>query len=36
MSLQVFGLRLVEIDSKNHTYILVNKLEVEEEDPPIR
>lgn len=33
---QVFGLRLVEIDSKNHTYILINKLEAGEEVPPIR
>ncbi|XP_028308522.1 necdin-like 2 isoform X2 [Gouania willdenowi] len=24
---QVFGLKLVEIDTKNHTYILINKLE---------
>lgn len=27
---QVFGLKLVEIDTKNHTYILINKLETSE------
>lgn len=25
--LQVFGLKLVEIDPKNHIYVLINKLE---------
>jgi hypothetical protein len=24
---QVFGFKLVEIDAKNHVYILINKLE---------
>lgn len=32
---KVFGLKLVEIDTKNHLYILVNKLEAAAEDPPI-
>lgn len=32
---QVFGLKLVEIDPKNHLYILVNKLEPVEAAPPI-
>ncbi|XP_028439416.1 necdin-like 2 isoform X2 [Perca flavescens] len=30
---QVFGLKIVEIDSKNHMYILVNKLETAEAPP---
>ncbi|XP_060793061.1 necdin-like 2 [Neoarius graeffei] len=30
---QVFGLKLVEIDSKNHIYILTNKLEPSREEP---
>ncbi|KAF4077806.1 hypothetical protein AMELA_G00192310 [Ameiurus melas] len=30
---QVFGLKLVEIDSKNHIYILTNKLEQSREEP---
>lgn len=30
---QVFGLKLVEIDTKNHLYILINKLEPCEEEP---
>lgn len=33
--LQVFGLKLVEIDPKNHLYILVNKLEPVEAAPPV-
>ncbi|GAA6229493.1 non-structural maintenance of chromosomes element 3 homolog [Lates japonicus] len=32
---QVFGLKLVEIDTKNHMYILVNKLETVEGASPI-
>lgn len=37
VSLQVFGLKLVEIDSKNHIYILTNALEeVGDDEPPIR
>uniref|UniRef100_UPI0037E7BFAB necdin-like 2 n=1 Tax=Semicossyphus pulcher TaxID=241346 RepID=UPI0037E7BFAB len=32
---QVFGLKLVEIDTKYHLYILVNKLEAAEGDSPI-
>ncbi|XP_040902931.1 necdin-like 2 [Toxotes jaculatrix] len=32
---QVFGLKLVEIDPKNHMYILVNKLETAEGASPI-
>nr|XP_046252378.1 necdin-like 2 isoform X2 [Scatophagus argus]XP_046252379.1 necdin-like 2 isoform X2 [Scatophagus argus] len=32
---QVFGLKLVEIDAKNHTYILINKLEAAERASPI-
>ncbi|CAF96179.1 unnamed protein product [Tetraodon nigroviridis] len=32
---QVFGLKLVEIDPKNHLYILVNKLEPVEAAPPV-
>ncbi|XP_020511223.1 necdin-like 2 [Labrus bergylta] len=32
---KVFGLKLVEIDTKNHLYILVNKLEAAERAPPI-
>lgn len=32
---QVFGLQMVEIDSKNHIYILVNKLEASEGASPI-
>ncbi|KAG7224395.1 hypothetical protein INR49_004737 [Caranx melampygus] len=32
---QVFGLKLVEIDTKNHTYILINKLETSEGASPI-
>lgn len=32
---QVFGLKLVEIDTKNHLYILINKLEPSEEDMPL-
>ncbi|XP_068188753.1 necdin-like 2 isoform X2 [Antennarius striatus] len=32
---QVFGLKLVEIDSKNHVYILINKLEGAEGAPPV-
>ncbi|XP_051947690.1 necdin-like 2 isoform X1 [Xyrauchen texanus] len=30
---QVFGLKLVEIDSKNHIYILINKLEPVQNEP---
>lgn len=33
---QVFGLKLVEIDTKNHMYILINKLETVEGASPIR
>ncbi|KAG8003034.1 Non-structural maintenance of chromosomes element 3-like protein [Nibea albiflora] len=33
---QVFGLRLVEIDAKNHMYILINKLEKIEGASPIK
>ncbi|CAJ1084342.1 necdin-like 2 isoform X1 [Xyrichtys novacula] len=32
---KVFGLKLVEIDTKNHLYILVNKLDPVEGDSPI-
>ncbi|XP_026189501.1 necdin-like 2 [Mastacembelus armatus] len=32
---QVFGLKLVEIDKKNHMYILINKLETVEGSSPI-
>ncbi|KAM3617166.1 uncharacterized protein V6R79_003118 [Siganus canaliculatus] len=32
---QVFGFKLVEIDSKNHIYILVNKLEAAARPPPL-
>ncbi|XP_026223125.1 necdin-like 2 isoform X2 [Anabas testudineus] len=32
---QVFGLKLIEIDTKNHMYILINKLETAEGAPPI-
>ncbi|XP_073326215.1 necdin-like 2 [Pagrus major] len=32
---QVFGLKLVEIDAKSHTYILINKLETAEGASPI-
>lgn len=32
---QVFGLKLVEIDQKNHMYILINKLETTEGASPI-
>lgn len=33
---QVFGLKLVEIDTKNHMYILINKLETAEGASPIK
>lgn len=33
---QVFGLKLVEIDTKNHMYILINKLETVDGASPIR
>ena len=33
--LQVFGLKLVEIDPKNHLYILVNKMEPAEAASPV-
>lgn len=33
---QVFGLKLVEIDQKSHTYILINKLETAEGASPIK
>lgn len=36
VSFQVFGLKLVQIDPKNHTYILINRLEAVEGAPPIR
>lgn len=36
VSFQVFGLKLVEIDPKNHTYLLINRLEAVEGAPPIR
>lgn len=32
---QVFGLKLVEIDTKNHLYVLINKLEPSEEAAPV-
>ncbi|XP_068605636.1 necdin-like 2 isoform X2 [Brachionichthys hirsutus] len=32
---QIFGLKVVEIDSKNHVYILVNKLASAEGAPPV-
>ncbi|XP_074537724.1 necdin-like 2 [Halichoeres trimaculatus] len=32
---KVFGLKLVEIDTKNHLYILVNKLEAAERESPV-
>lgn len=35
LPLQVFGLKLVEIDPKNHLYILVNKLEPVEATSPV-
>lgn len=36
VSFQVFGLKLVEIDPKNHMYLLINRLEAVEGAPPIR
>lgn len=36
VSLQVFGLKLVQIDPKNQTYILINRLEAVEGVPPVR
>ncbi|XP_033485440.1 necdin-like 2 isoform X2 [Epinephelus lanceolatus] len=33
---QVFGLKMVEIDAKNHMYILINKLETVEGASPIK
>lgn len=33
---QVFGLKMVEIDTKNHLYILINKLELVERASPIK
>ncbi|KAJ0064925.1 hypothetical protein NL108_017659, partial [Boleophthalmus pectinirostris] len=33
---QVFGLKLVEIDTKNHLYILINKLEPQEGAAPLQ
>lgn len=36
VSFQVFGLKLVQIDLKNHTYILINRLEAVEGAPPLR
>uniref|UniRef100_A0A3B3CTZ7 Necdin-like 2 n=1 Tax=Oryzias melastigma TaxID=30732 RepID=A0A3B3CTZ7_ORYME len=33
---QVFGLKLVEIDSKHHTYILINNLEAADRPPPVQ
>lgn len=33
---QVFGLKLVEIDAKNHMYILINKLETVDGGSPIK
>ncbi|KAM9351354.1 necdin-like 2 isoform 1-T2 [Symphorus nematophorus] len=33
---QVFGLKLVEIDPKNHMYILINKMETPEAASPIK
>ncbi|XP_011471295.1 non-structural maintenance of chromosomes element 3 homolog [Oryzias latipes] len=32
---QVFGLKLVEIDPKNHTYILINNLEAADKPSPV-
>lgn len=31
--IQVFGLKLVEIDPKSHVYVLINKLESVPEEP---